>query len=191
MQAELDAHFWDNGADGAAAADGYFFTADDAEQLISRPKESYDGAIPSGNSAAALNLVRLGRMTGDTAYEERASDLMTAFGGNIARSPMGHAMMLTAVDFGIGPSHEIVVVGDAEAEDTAAMLAALRGVYLPNKVVMLRPLNDEAAAPLTALSPFTEYQTALDEAATVYVCQNFFCERPTTETAVMLEMLGK
>ena len=138
-----------------------------------------------------MNLVRLGRMTGDTAYEKRASDLMTAFGGNIDRSPMGHAMLLTAVDFGIGPSHEIVIVGDAEAADTAEMVAALRGVYLPNKVVMLRPLSDKAVAPLTALSPFTEYQSAQDNAATVYVCQNFFCERPTTETAVMLELLGR
>jgi len=183
IQAELDAHFWDQ------ENDGYFFTADDAEQLISRPKESYDGAIPSGNSAAALNLVRLGRMTGNTAYEERASALMTAFGGNIARSPMGHAMLLTAVDFGIGPSHEIVVVGDAESADTAEILAAIRSLYLPNKVVMLRPMNDEAATQL--ISPFTEYQSAQNNAATVYVCQNFFCERPTTETAVMLELLGR
>lgn len=185
LQAELDAHFWDN------ETSGYFLTADDAEQLLSRPKESYDGAIPSGNSAAALNLLRLGRMTGDVSYEERAAALTTAFGGNIARSPMGHAMLLTAVDFGIGPSHEIVIVGDAEAADTTAMLSALRGVYLPNKVVLLRPSSDEAAAPLSAIAPFTAYQTAQGDAATVYVCQNFVCERPTTETAVMLELLAK
>ncbi len=188
LQAELDAHFWDGTGD--AATGGYFFTADDAEQLISRPKESYDGASPSGNSAAALNLVRLGRMTGDTAYEERAAELMVAFGNNISRAPMGHAMMLTAVDFAIGPSHEIVIVGDAETDDTAEMLTALRAVYLPNKVVLLRPMSDGAAAPLIAIAPFTEYQTAQNDAATVYVCQNFYCERPTGETAVMLELLG-
>ena len=185
LQTELDAHFWDN------EADGYFLTADDAEQLISRPKESYDGAIPSGNSAAALNLLRLGRMTGNTAHEERAAALMTAFGGNIARSPMGHAMLLSAVDFGIGPSHEIVIVGDGEAADTADILSALRSLYLPNKVVMQRPISDEAAAPLSAIAPFTAYQTAQNGAATAYVCQNFLCERPTTETAVMLELLGR
>ena len=107
--------FWDedNGA--------FFFTADDGEKQIVRTKELYDGAIPSGNSVAALVLLRLGRITGESKYENMASIIGKIFSENVEKSPTAYTQLLSAVDFGIGPSYEIEVVGDRLSEDTQLM----------------------------------------------------------------------
>lgn len=97
--------FWDD------SSGGFFFTGKDSEQLIIRSKEIYDGAIPSGNSVALMNLMRLARMTGDTALEERAEQIIKTFSAQIMSHPMGFTQFLAACDFIIGPSQEIVVVG--------------------------------------------------------------------------------
>ena len=176
-------HFWDeeNG--------GFYFTADDAEVLLTRSKEIYDGAIPSGNSVAMLNLLRLSRMTGNTEYEERAAALSRAFAGNVQQAPSGHTFLMTAVDFAVGPSFEIVIAGEPDAADTQAMLAALRQEYVPNKVVLLRTAGEDA--PIAKIASFTEFQYAINDQATAYVCLNFYCERPTNDIETMLELIRK
>jgi uncharacterized protein YyaL (SSP411 family) len=128
---ELLTHFWDekNG--------GLYFTPDDGEALITRQKEVYDGAIPSGNSVAMQNLLRLGRITADAELDEAAAAISRAFAGSVRAVPVGHSQLLQGVDFGIGPSHEVVIAGDPDSEDTQAMLRALRSRYVPNKVVLL------------------------------------------------------
>ena len=178
---ELAAHFWDSDEGG------FFFTPDDGEQLLARPKEGYDGALPSGNSVAMLNQVRLGRFTGDTAYDERASALSLAFAGQVRQSPTGFSHMLSALDFAIGPSLEIVIVGEPQADDTAALLAAVRSEYVPNKIVILRSPGDDAS--IVEIAGFTRYQYALNDAATAYVCRNFECEFPTNDVQTMLDLI--
>ena len=167
---------------------GFFLSPVDGEELIVRPKEIYDGAIPSGNSVAAWSLQRLGRLLGEPAYEQLASETLGAFAGDLKQRPSMYTQLMFALDFAVGPSNEVVVVGDPSAEDTRAMLAAIHGVYAPNKVVILKPLLGAEA--LEALVPYTRDQAALGGVATAYVCENFACQAPTTDPGAVRKALS-
>ncbi|MDA1264185.1 MAG: thioredoxin domain-containing protein [Planctomycetota bacterium] len=166
---------------------GFYLSPVDGEALIVRPKEIYDGAIPSGNSVAAWVLLRLGRLTGETDLEERAAKILTAFAGDVNRQPGIYTQLLFAVDFGSG-SNEIVVVGDPAAEDTRAMLAAIHGVFAPNKVVILKPI--EGARAIEALVPYLKDQGQVGGKATAYVCEDFACQAPTNDPEAVRAALG-
>ncbi|QBG49240.1 thioredoxin domain-containing protein [Verrucomicrobia bacterium S94] len=167
-QAILDEHFADD------AGGGYFMTSDDAEALIVRPKELYDGAIPSGNSVQFYNLLKLARMTGNPELDKRAAETGRAFSGMIERSPAGFAQALTALQFSVGETVEIVVIGDKE--EARPMIEYLHSVYHPGKVILLK--DAEHADQLAVLAPFTEEQQMIDGKPTVYLCRNFSCEKP-------------
>ncbi len=175
-------HFWDD-EDGA-----FFMTADDSEELLVRSKKLYGGAIPSGNAVSALNLVRLHRITTRPDYEERFLALVQAFGKQIEQSPGAFPLLMSALQFHHGPSQEIVIVGQPGADDSQAMLAAIRKPFLPHKVVLFRREEDEA---LADLAPYTANQVPLDGKATAYICKNFACHLPTTDLKKMIELLGK
>ena len=167
---------------------GLFFTAADGERLVHRRKEIYDGALPSGNSVAACNLVRLGRITGDTGIAAAAEAQLRVFAGTVAAMPSAYTQYLVATDLALGPSREIVIVGDAGAQPTREMVAAVRARYLPRSVVLLRAADPDKAAPLIRFAPFVEAQTPRDgAAATAYVCENYACREPVTDA----EALGK
>jgi uncharacterized protein YyaL (SSP411 family) len=175
-------HFWDE------AGGGFYLSPDDGEQLIVRSKDIYDGAIPSGNSVFALNLLRISRITAKPDYEDRAAKIIRAFSGAVQRAPMGYTQLMLAVDFMVGPAFEIVVAGKRDAEDTHAMLRALAAKFLPNKVLLFRP-TDEAEAAIVSIAEYTKAQVWREEKATAYVCQNFACKQPTTDIETMLESL--
>jgi len=178
----LLAHHWD------AAAGGLFFTADDGEELLFRQKEAYDGAVPSANSVALLNLLRLSRITGQAALEERAAKLQSALAPQVAQMPIAYTQFLVGLDFALGPSHEVVIAGQLAAEDTRVLLRALRSAFLPNKVVLFRPEDD--AAPLTRLAPYTAQHKPIGGRATAYVCTGGACRQPTADPREMLAGLG-
>ena len=90
----------------------------------------------------------------------------------------------------VGSRYEVVVAGDASAQDTKAMLGALMRRFIPSKVVLLRP-TDEDSPEITRLAEFTKYLSSTDGKATAYVCRNYSCELPTTDTGKMLELLGE
>jgi uncharacterized protein YyaL (SSP411 family) len=182
LQEDLTKHFWDkeNG--------GYYFTPDDGEDLIVREKESYDGAIPSGNSVAMLNMVRLSRLTGNAKLEDQAVDISRALAGAVRRVPVGHTQFIIALGFLIYPAYEIVIAGRAEAEDTKRMLHALREHFLPNTVVLLRSPDDESSD-IASIAPFTNDLKPVNDMATAYVCTNFACHSPTTDLTEMLRLL--
>jgi len=175
-------HFWDD-EDG-----GLYFTPDDGEKLLVRNKEIYDGATPSGNSVAMLNLLRLGRMTANSDFEEKAVRIGRSFSGHVRRSPSGYTQLLVAVDFGVGPSYEVVIAGTSHAKDTTAMLGALRTHFVPNMIVLLRP-SEQESLDITRLAEFTKHQSSIDGKATAYVCLNYNCKLPTTDIGKMLELL--
>ncbi len=182
LNKDLIKHFWDE--DGG----GFYFTANDSEKLLVRHKEVYDGAIPSGNSVAMLNLLRLGRLTAKSDLEEKAATIGKVFSESISESPSAHTQLMAAVDFGIGPSYEVVIVGNSKAKDTKEMVQALHTHFIPNKVVLLRPIDQEAPG-IERLAKFTKYQTSIDNRATAYVCLNYNCKLPTTDKGKMLELL--
>jgi len=149
----------------------------------------YDGAIPSGNAVALLNLLRLARFTGRSDLEERAAGISRAFSGQISQFPSGYTQFLSAVDFGIGPSYEIVVSGPAASPDTEKMIKALRGRYIPNGVIMLRP-SDQESPEISSLAPFTERQLPLDGRATIYLCRGNTCGAPSTNIEEVLTSIS-
>lgn len=182
LNGQFTEHFWDT------REGGYFFTANDGEALLTRQKEIFDGAIPSANSVAMLNLLRLGRMTGNTEFETKAASLSRAFSGTIRRQPFASPQLMSGLDFGIGPSYEVVIVGDPDSADTKSMLRALRQKFVPNMVVLLKPAGKESPE-ISDIAEFTRYQTAREGKATAYVCLNFVCNLPTTDISKMLELL--
>ena len=175
--------FWDE------QHSGFFDAAHDSEKLLIRRKSTYDMSLPSGNSVAAFNLLRLERMTADTTFADKAAALFSAFSGELGGSPSSHTMMISALDFALGPSFEVVISGHPGSPDTEAMLSALRQRFLPHKVVVFRP-SDMPAPPIVDLAPFTRTQKPLQGKATAYVCQNYICNRPTTDPQAMLNALG-
>ena len=182
LTSDMVRHFWDE--DGS----GLYLTPDDGESLFVRKKEIYDGAIPSGNSVAMLNLLRLGRMTATSALEEKAARIGSAFSGSVKQSPSAHTQLMVALDFGIGPCYEVVIAGNAQAEDTKAMVKALRTRFLPNKVVLLNP-GERESPEIAKLAEFTKNQSSINGKATAYVCMNYNCKLPTTDINKMLELL--
>ncbi len=171
--------FWDD------KSGGFYFTSNDGEELISRTKEIYDGAIPAGNSVAMLNLLRLARITGDSKLEEKAGKVAKASSEAYKSHPSQYTQLMNALDFAEGPSYEIVIVGDLRSDDTKDMINALRDQYLPNKVLLIKSDDQH----LSDLAPFTKSMKTLDGRATAYICMNYACQNPTTEISAMINLL--
>jgi len=136
---------------------------------------------------ALLNLLRLGRLTGDTGLEEKASMMLQAFSGDTHRSPVAHTYFLCSVGLSIGPSHEIIIVGPQGQRETREMIQAIQRAFIPDRIVLSRPTNDPSK--IDALAPFLKSYTALGGKATVYVCRNHSCQRPTGDVREMLDMI--
>ncbi|MBI3088150.1 MAG: thioredoxin domain-containing protein [Candidatus Omnitrophica bacterium] len=174
--------FWDQ-QDG-----GFFFSGDQNERLIANTKELYDGALPSGNSVAALVLVRLGQLTMDKELQGYAGRLFQTFSGQVSQAPHAFPQFLIALDFWLGPSQEIVIAGDPASAGTQAMLRAVHGRFLPRAVLALQPA-DETSAKIEALIPFIKTQRPLQGQTTAYVCENYICNLPTTDLAKLAALL--
>ncbi len=169
-------------------ANGGFFLASGEDPLVARSKTVYDGALPSGNSVMAMNLIRLGRVTAGKRYPTKAQALFKAFSGWASQRTGACNHLLLAVDFAIGPSAEIVIVGaKPDARDVRAMTTALYREFAPNKVVLFRPQRENPA--IVAIAPYTAAQRLLNGRAAAYVCQDFACKLPTADPAQMLANL--
>ena len=164
---------------------GFFFTASEAEESLLRRKEIYDGAVPSGNSVAMLNLLRLARLTGDAGLEETAAGITEAFLGDIGRMPSAHSFFLMAADFALGPALEVVIAGSRDMPDTQEMLKALQSRFIPNQVVLLKETDDA----ISDLAEFTRTMSPLEGKPTAFVCTAQVCRRPVTTIAEMLDLL--
>ena len=176
--------FWDQ-KDG-----GFFFSGDQNEQLIAQTKELYDGALPSGNSVAALDLVRLGQLTMDKELQDHAERLVQTFSGQVNQASSAFPQFLIALDFWLGPSQEIVIAGDSDSADTQQMLRAVYGRFLPRAALAVHPVG-EAAQAVEALVPFIKEQRPLQGKATAYVCKNYVCNLPTTDVAKLISLLDE
>jgi uncharacterized protein len=156
---------------------GFFQSGSDDDPLVVRPKELYDNAVPSGNSAAADVLQRLALLTGRDELERAGVSAIRVVRDVLGRAPTGFGQALCALDLYLGPSHEIAIVGDPEGTGTQALLAEVfRERYLPNVVVAVAPPSvvPEGLALL-------EDRPQRDGKPTAYVCQRFTCKLPVTE----------
>lgn len=168
--------FWDT-------QNGGFFLSAAAQETIPQMKQTHDSAIPSGNSVALHDLLKVARLSGDDAFEVYANKLLHAFAEEVKAYPMGHTFLLSGLDFAIGPSYTVVLAGGIRDEDTKTMLSALRKRFMPAMTVLLWTPEKAQASPLAP-----NYQK-IGGKATAYVCKNQACMPPTTDAEKMLEYL--
>jgi len=175
--------FWDekNG--------GFFYTGDSHEHLITRSKSAYDGAIPSGNSVAVMNLLRLARLTGDEDLTAKAETVLKLFSEQLEQTPTGLAQMLCALDFYLGDPMEIAVVGRRDDPETGEIIRTIRDCYIPNKIlVFFDPENDPKE--LEDSIPLLRGRTTNEGKPVVYICKDYVCKAPITDVGVLKEALS-
>ena len=182
LQADLDRLFWDD------SGGGYFFYGSDAEQLLTRPKPVDDGAMPSGNSVAALNLLRMGRLLWKQEYVDRARRLLSAFAAPVGRYPAGHTQFLTALLLDQERSRDVVVSSPLPSDPLREVLRPIQGVFAPETLFLYAPADQ--ASRLTTVAPFVSGMPSRDGQTTFYVCRDFTCEKPTTDLGSMARSLS-
>jgi hypothetical protein len=172
--------FWDD-EDG-----GFFYTGKNHERLIVRLKDYLDNATPSGNSVAANVLLRLGQLTGDEAYARHGVTVVRLQSDSLMKYPSAFGRALCALDFYLSSPKEIAVIGDSDSEDTRALLQAIWSRYVPNKVVAAAAENDKRAAQLV---PLLRERPKVEGKATAYVCENYTCLPPVTDSEELSRLL--
>ncbi len=165
---------------------GFFLTGSDAEDLVVRPKDLYDNAVPSGNSAAASVLLRLARLTGQASYEEAALSALRLVLDGMRRAPTGFGHALCALDFAVGPVKEVAIVGDPGDDDTIVLVGVVRERFRPNVVLAVSAPGDADAAEAI---PLLRDRPQMDGKATAYVCERFACKLPVTDPADLRSQL--
>jgi uncharacterized protein YyaL (SSP411 family) len=175
--AVLDRHYWD------AADGGYFFTADDAEALITRTRSVGDNAVPAGNATMVGVLARLYHRTGESAYLGRAEALVQAFAPELARNFFPLATFLNNLELLFAPL-QIVLVGEPNAPETKALLRAARSLSLPDRILTMVPPggNLPEAHPAAGMH-------MVDGRATAYVCRGSTCSLPVTAPEALVDLL--
>ena len=166
---------------------GFFTISDTSEITLFRKKEWYDGAIPSANSVAFANLVRLSRLTGDPGYVSRATALSREAGRIVRCSPSAYSGFLSALDFAVGPSTEIVIAGNPGEEGTVQLISGIRSLYAPSCTVLFRSTSGESL--LDRIAPFTASMTLQDGKAVAYACAGNTCLAPITDPEKLVAVL--
>ncbi|MBC8479402.1 MAG: thioredoxin domain-containing protein [FCB group bacterium] len=175
-------HFWDE------SGKGFFFTHDQSEKLLVRSKEIYDGAIPSGNSVSAYNLVRLARITSNGQYEKYALETVEAFADRVNRSPSAYTMLMQAVYFLQKPSLEILFAGDLESDRMKELIQGIRSIHRPGVVMVHIP---DGKSEIHNIIPFaSNYKAGLGGLPLVYVCRNYTCKLPTGDLAEVIQQMN-
>jgi uncharacterized protein YyaL (SSP411 family) len=168
------------------ARGGFFQTGEDDEVLVVRPKELYDNAVPSGNSAAADVLQRLALLTGEDRYERLAASALGLVRDVMGRAPTGFGQALSALDLHRSAAREVAIVGDPADPDTRALVDELTvRRFVPNHVLAVAPPGD----PATAVVPLLHGREMLDGRPTAYVCERFACRLPVTRPDALVEQL--
>ena len=167
---------------------GFYFTSKQAEVLLVREKEVHDGAIPSGNSVAFCNLIKLGHLTGNEQLSHKAYELTKAFSPMIEKNPTTYAYFLIGVDLIIGPTYEVIIIGNTDKNDTKEILSTLHQKYLPRKVIIFRSAENKVQD-IDRIINFDLPLEKITEKATAYICKDYICMPPTTDTQKMLSLL--
>ncbi len=176
LVSEMLAAFWDE------ASATFFDTAADQEQLVTRPQDVTDNAIPSGTSLAVDVLLRAGMLLGEVSWIDRARATLARLAPTAAKAPLAFGRLLAALDFHLGKTVELAVIGIPGDAQTRRLLEVVRGRFLPNRLIAVA-LGDGPALPLLA------DRRALDGKATAYLCEGFVCQAPTTDPAELARQL--
>jgi uncharacterized protein len=174
--------FWDK--KGGA----YFTTSGKDPNLFLRSKKDFDGAEPSPNSVSALNLVRLSWFFDNKDWHRMAEQTINAFQVQLSRSPSSLSQMLVALDASESAPRQVVVAGKPDASDILVLLREVNNRYQPNEILILAD-GGPGRAYFTQKIEFFKDVHPIDDKATAYVCQNFVCQLPTNDRAVVSSLL--
>ena len=172
--------FWDD------EVEGFYDVGSDHEQLIMRPKEPTDNAIPSGGSAAAEALLRLGVLTGDERYARHATRTLRAMVPLMRRAPLGFGNWLKVLELYLAEPVEVALVGARNGSEMRLLLETLHARYAPNLTMM----GLDPAEPTPFPSPLLEDRAQVGGRATAYVCHGYRCDLPTTDREVFRSQLA-
>lgn len=170
--------FWDN------ENGGFFYTGNNHEELITRSKSAYDGPIPSANSIAAMNLLRLASFTGNEDFKNKAGAILRLFMEQIEHSPSSFSQMLCALDSYLIDPKEIVVVGKKDDENTIDFIHTIHGPYIPSKILVFYDPSEHIDK-LENFIPLLKGRTGIHQKPIVYICQNYVCKLPIDEVEVL------
>ncbi|MCX6133996.1 MAG: thioredoxin domain-containing protein [Ignavibacteriales bacterium] len=168
---------------------GFFDTSGNDPSILVRTKEWYDGAEPSGNAIAILNLLRLTQFTNNQEWEAMARKSLSFFGERLSNAGQAMPQMLVALDFGLSKPKQIIIAGNAGDPDTETMLHAIQSHFVPNKVLMLADAGD-GQAELSRLLPIIGSLKKLEGRTTAYICENYTCQLPTSDPAEIVKILA-
>lgn len=163
---------------------GFFFYGNDSESLMARPKELYDAAVPSGNSVAASQLLRLAKLTGVTEWEELVSKMFRTFSNEVTYYPGGYSAFLQSLMSTKMKGKEVVALGEATDTKFQQLIESLQREFLP-EVSFLAAGHEQT---LEKVAPFTKDFKAKGP-LTVYICENFSCQQPTSSLNEILDEL--
>jgi uncharacterized protein YyaL (SSP411 family) len=182
LQTKQDELFWDT------AGGGYFSDNGADKSVLLRLKDESDGVIPSGNSVAAMNLLRLAQITGDKMLAKKAEQTLAAFAGTLSRSATSMPAMIEAAHFARGKPKQIVIAGKPGGADTVALLREVHRRYLPERILLLAD-GGEGQLYLARGVEFFKELKMIDGRATAYICENYACQLPVTTPAALAKLL--
>ncbi len=183
LHSKFEEHFWDT------ANGGYFYTADDAEELLTREKPDYDGAKPSANSVAVSNLLRLYHATTEEHYRTMAEETLAAFAHVLDDRALAVPKLVAGYDAYLDINKEIILIKPDAAADVGPFIEELARAYIPNKLVIIA-VEGEEADELSELVPLVARKTARDGKVTAYVCEERVCKLPTGDPAVFAKQIA-
>jgi uncharacterized protein YyaL (SSP411 family) len=165
------AQFWDE------SNGGFYFTSADHEELITRTKDYFDNATPSGNSVATLSLLKLGLLTQENDYKRYAVTILRTMRQTMSRYASGFGYLLCGLDFYLSEPKEIAIIGKSGSHEVRSIIEEIYSRYLPNKVIAAADASDHQAAETIKL---LAGRPMVDKKATAYVCRNYTCLAPAT-----------
>lgn len=177
--------FWDEENNS-----GFFFTNKNDSDLISRTKEFYDGAIPSGNSAMFNNLVKLSKITNSSKLKILIEYLNKTYKNTVEKVPISFSHFLSGLNFQYSEPQEIILVGEKENQLTKEMLKIINENFLPNKIIILLDKSDPYFEKLIKTIDYLKNYEMIDGKTTAYVCRNYECNLPTNEIEKFKELLS-
>ena len=173
--------FWDD------EQAGFFFSGKDAEQMITDDKEVYDGALPSGNSVAAVTLLRMSALTGETKYVDLLDDMYATFFNDISRQASAATFFVQSLLLTEYPTKEVIVLGEQENQDFQAFVQKLQQAFLPDVSLLV----SETGENLASVSPFAKDYQVLEGKPTAYICKEFTCEAPINDLEEAMKKIVK
>jgi uncharacterized protein YyaL (SSP411 family) len=169
--------------------DGGYFDSDSSDpSLLSRTRESHDGAEPAPNSTAAMNLLRLAQFTGRVERRDRAQITIRAFASRLRSDPEAVPALASALDFWLAQTRQILIAGDSTSLDTRELLYEVNSRFLPNKILLLGD-GGVGQQQLARWLPFVAGAHRMKNRATAYVCENYICDLPTVDPDVLARLL--